>query len=44
MSKDEKLKEVLERLQRLAKKQDEVSARMKNVEKIMSLKERREEE
>lgn len=44
MSSDEKLKEVVERLKRLAQKQDEVSARMKKVEKLMSLKERREEE
>lgn len=44
MSNDEKLKEVVERLKRLAQKQDEVSARMKKVEKLMSLKERREEE
>jgi hypothetical protein len=35
LSKEEKLKEVVERLQRLAQKQEEIDRRMKKVEKVL---------
>jgi hypothetical protein len=43
LSKEEKLKEVVEQLQRLARKQEEIDKKMKKFEAVISEKEKDEE-